>query len=69
MVLSLSFQLEFSLVWWHASVVSLPPDDVNFAQIAYPLNDVIFCLPIVQLTYLTTNIYFKNKISYLIYSQ
>jgi hypothetical protein len=35
-VQSLSLQLEFSLVGWHASVVSLPPGDVNFAQLACP---------------------------------
>jgi hypothetical protein len=32
------------LVGWYASAVSLPPDDVIFAQLACPLNDIIFCL-------------------------
>ncbi len=27
----------------HAGAVSLPPADVIFAQLAWPLNDVIFC--------------------------
>jgi len=27
---------------WHAIAVSLPPGDVIFGQLAYPLNDVIF---------------------------
>jgi hypothetical protein len=30
------------LVMWHASAVSLPPGDVILAQLACPLNDVIF---------------------------
>jgi hypothetical protein len=30
------------LVRWHASAVSLPPGDVILAQLACPLNDVIF---------------------------
>ncbi len=32
------------LVEWHAGAVSLPSGDVIFAQLACPLNDVIFCL-------------------------
>jgi hypothetical protein len=27
-----------------ASAVSLPPASIIFAQLAYPLNDMIFCL-------------------------
>jgi hypothetical protein len=32
------------LVGWHASAVSLQPSDVIFAELACPMNDVIFCL-------------------------
>ncbi len=32
------------LVGWHASDVSLPPSDIILARLAYPLNDIIFCL-------------------------
>ncbi len=32
------------LVGWHASAASLPPRDVILAQLACPLNDIIFCL-------------------------
>jgi hypothetical protein len=32
------------LVGWHVSAVSLPPGDVTFAELACPLNDIIFCL-------------------------
>ncbi len=38
------FALFTFLVGWHTCVVSLPTGDVIFAQLAYPLNDVIFCL-------------------------
>jgi hypothetical protein len=31
-----------SLVGWHARAVNLPPGDVIFAQLACPLNAVIF---------------------------
>jgi len=30
------------LVRWHASAVSLPPGDIILAQLAWPLNAVIF---------------------------
>jgi hypothetical protein len=30
------------LVGWYTRAVSLPPDDVIFAQLACPLNNVIF---------------------------
>jgi hypothetical protein len=30
------------LVGWHGSAVGLPPGDVIFAQLASPLNDIIF---------------------------
>jgi len=30
------------LVIWHAGAVSSPPADIIFAQLACPLNDVIF---------------------------
>jgi hypothetical protein len=33
-----------SLVGWHASAASLPQDDIIFAQLACPLNDVIFLI-------------------------
>jgi hypothetical protein len=32
------------LIGWHANAVSLLPGDVTFACLAYPTNDVIFCL-------------------------
>jgi hypothetical protein len=31
-------------VGWHPSAVNLPPGDVIFAQLACPLNDIIFSL-------------------------
>jgi hypothetical protein len=34
----------YFLVGWHASTVSLPLGDAIFAQLAWPLNDVIFYL-------------------------
>ncbi len=40
------------LVGWHTHAVSLPPGDIILAQLAWPLNDVIFCLHREQLTYL-----------------
>ncbi len=46
----------YFLAGWHASDVSLPPGDVTFVQLAFSLNDVIFCLHWEQLTYLSTNI-------------
>ncbi len=36
------FILLVTLVGWHASDVSLPPGDDILAQLACPLNDVIF---------------------------
>jgi hypothetical protein len=44
------------LVRWHAGVVSLPPAEIIFAQLACPLNDVIFCLHQEERTFLSTNI-------------
>ncbi len=41
---------------WHVSAVSLPSGDIILAQLAYPMNDVIFCLHQEQLTYLSTYI-------------
>jgi hypothetical protein len=32
------------LIGWHAGAVLACPVDVIFAQLACPLNDVIFCL-------------------------
>jgi hypothetical protein len=32
------------LVGWHASAVSWPSSDIILAQLACPLNDVMFCL-------------------------
>ncbi len=32
------------LIGWHAGAVSLAPSVVIFAQLAFPLNDVMFCL-------------------------
>jgi hypothetical protein len=46
----------YFLVRWQASVIIVPPGDVILAQLACPLNDVIFCLHQEQLTYLSTNI-------------
>ncbi len=40
---------------WHASVASLPPDDVIFAQLAYPQNDVIYCLDFKQRNFFPIN--------------
>jgi len=34
----------------------LPPGDIIFAQLAYPLNGITFCLRRELLTYLSTNI-------------
>ncbi len=44
------------LVRWYACTVSLPPGGVILAQLACPPNEVIFCLHLEYLTYLTTNI-------------
>jgi hypothetical protein len=30
------------LVWWQASAISLPKRDIIMAELARPLNDVIF---------------------------
>ncbi len=46
----------YFLVGWHPSAVNLPPGDVTFSQLVYPLNDIIFGLPTDELTYLFTNI-------------
>ncbi len=46
----------YFLVRWQANVDSLSPGDVIFAQLACPLNYVIFCLHQEQLTYLLTKI-------------
>jgi hypothetical protein len=32
------------LVGWHAAAITLPPSDVIFAQLAYPLSDAMFWL-------------------------
>ncbi len=32
------------LDWWCASAVSFPPSDVIFAQLVFPLNEIIFLL-------------------------
>jgi hypothetical protein len=46
------------LVRWQASAVSLPPGDVIFAKLTYPLKDIIFFLFTTGITgtYLSTNI-------------
>ncbi len=46
----------YFLVGWHPSAVSLPPGDIILAQLACPLNDIIFCLHWDEVTYLSTNI-------------
>jgi hypothetical protein len=43
------------LVRWHACYVSLPPGDVFLAQLACPLNDVIFVY------FISTNIDWSNR--------
>jgi hypothetical protein len=41
---------------YHASAVSLPPGDVILAQLTFPLNDVIICLLMEELTNPFTNV-------------
>ncbi len=44
------------LVGWHAGAIRLLLADVIFAQLACPLNDVIFCLHQEKPTFLSTSI-------------
>ena len=46
------------LVGWHTSAVSFPPGDIILAQLACPLNDIIFVYIGNYLTYLSTNFVF-----------
>ncbi len=43
-VYGLVSQLCLLLVGWHTSAASLLLGDINLAQLACPLNDVMFCL-------------------------
>jgi hypothetical protein len=53
------------LVGWHASAVSVPPNDVTLAKLACLLSDVMFCLHSgITNLYLSTNIdAAKNEIN------
>jgi hypothetical protein len=48
-----------NLVRWHTSTVSFPLSDVIFAQLAWPLSDLMFCLHSGITNHLSTNIVYN----------